>query len=99
MLPTTITHFCRKPTVPPLELGLEELQPSAPPQPPRRSLKQELPHGTTSVGVTTLHGHSPPLGVTQGGWLGLGDLQQHPEGVQLVVGGLHLGHLDQRDAQ
>ena len=41
-----------------------------------------------------------PLGrLFQGGWVGLGDLEQDPHGVELVVGGLDLGHLDQGDPQ
>lgn len=42
---------------------------------------------------------SPARRFHKRGGFGLGDLQEHPHGVELVVGGLDLGHLDQGDAQ
>lgn len=42
---------------------------------------------------------SPFVWLLQGGRFWLGDLQQHPHGVELMVRGFNLGELDQSDSQ
>lgn len=64
--------------------------PLPPPLPPTAALR--TPPGGPP-------GSLPLRGREQCGRVGLGDLEQHPHGVELVVRGLDLGHLNQRDAQ